>query len=232
MRTALLAPGYLGDTPTDVDPLGNNRIARAKKYVEFYSKLLPRLGAAWMFFCDNGSSLENIKQVGGLTLDPESHEINNLGGDVPVTHILYPNVQRTGPSSMPYCWRAEWQIRKLFEWGYDKVIFIDTDLYLISKRMIDWTKAVDSGWHSVLDRMYTWPAPEFQVVVKGCKRFEDYTSGDWRAEDGKCMELTLPFTFVHGEFIYGRFGEDRIPQHPSHDAYGQAPIDMTIQLEA
>lgn len=233
MRTALLAPGYLGEQPAEKDALGNDRVKRAQKYVEFYKRLLPRLGAEWMFFCDNGSSIDNLRQVGGLLLDPDDGECTILDVGTPVTHILYPNVKKTSVASYPYCWRAQWEIKNLLtKWGYDKVIFIDSDFYLISKRMIDWARSVQNGWHTVQCRKYMWPAPELQVVVGGCQKFMDFTSGDWLSHDGKCMELTLPFTFIHGEFNYGRYGEDRVPQKPDMDAYGQCPLDLTIEVEA
>jgi hypothetical protein len=118
-------------------------------------------------------------------------------------------------------WRCYQYIRDELLPRYEKVIFLATDAYICSQRLVDYIEALDSGWTALWSAKYNFPATEIQVIVRGCKAFDDFFAGDPLRYNGRCEEITVPLTHVERGFTGDRYGETQEPYVPGMDYYTQ-----------
>ena len=92
--------------------------------------------------------------------------------------------------------------------GFDKVVHIESDAFLISKRMQDYVNDFSEGWAAVWCPL--WDRPESGVQVIAGSQMAAYlklAKQDNRALATSVIETTLPFTHVERAFIGDRYGE-------------------------
>lgn len=143
---------------------------------------------------DNGSSPETVAKYG-----------------INITS-LQPHLPRGDMLTYPAVWRVYDQIKRVLE-DYEKVIFLATDAYILSQRLIDYIEALDSGWTALWSPKYNFPATEIQVIVRGCKAFEEF---DFLGQQPGMPpeELRVPLTHIEKGFIGDRYGEFAEPCPP------------------
>lgn len=215
MKTALYTPCYL----EGLDALGNDRLIRNIRYLEFYMKMKDYMGFQDIWLFDNGSSK---KFLDILKIDPTIYIEEN------------PHIERLeGNYGYVYCWRALYFLNNLFEKDYDKIILIDSDGYVLSKRLAKFVKNCNSGWHTLWCNKWQFPEASFSIINRDVwPILKEYTKdNDFMSKNGRCLETDVPFTHVHKEFNSDRYGEDRIPQPKNCDFYSQAPLDIELNFE-
>lgn len=210
MKTALLTASYL----KGVDPSGSDRMARLKRFLTWHH---------WPFFfgmdfyvSDNGS--------------PE-----HLRAQVPawVTLLRHQeHLERTGEQhGYIYCWRHLYAIKILMQLGYEKIIFLDSDCFIVSRRMQDYVMSIHNGWEAFWIPKYNFPSAEFHVLCQDAfPIFNAFTSVPYQRHDGKLMETALPFTRINRDLFVDRWGEDWTPQEKWMDAYCQAPVGLPLEF--
>lgn len=203
------------------DLLGNNRFARNINYLEYYSRIQDLMGFDTIYFIDNGSSAQKIKALEDYSSCP---------------HVVfkYENLERQGGLSedYPYCWRGLYQMERLIQMGYEKIIFLDSDLFILNKSLTEYVRQTQSGWVSLWCRKYRFPESSFQILCQDSFHlFRKYTEVPWQKKNGILMERNIPFTVVNKDYICDRFGEDNIEQNSSMDCYAQSRLTIPLRFE-
>lgn len=186
------------------------------------------LGHRWIYLIDNGSSKENLDKLKDWSNSFRMFHCDNIP-------------RGPGPYDYPYCWRALYYIRNLIEIGYEKIIFIDTDGFILSKRLARYIGDRQSGWVSFWSNTEQFPEASIHVLSDDTfYLFNLYTSHPWETKVGRFMERDLPFTEVNRYFNVGRFGEKwdgkewsanlERKQEPDMDYFGQAPLSTTFEF--
>lgn len=222
MKTVLFAPCYLvGD-----DALGNSRFERTKRWLQYYDKLRDELGFHSIYLCDNASPpelMQRLRDESGVTFKGHSFENHLSGGG----YRLY-----------PYCWRALYATSLMFN-AFEKVITIDTDGFLLSKRLAEFVKARESGWTAFHEQLHSFPTAEFHILCQDAWWvYREFTQIPFMGHMGKLMEESLPFTEVRRDFDVERSGEkfelvppgrtQVAPPRPEQDFYGQASLTTEL----
>lgn len=218
MKTVLFAPMYLDGH----DDRGNERLFRNIRYVQYYRQLKEHLGFDHFYFSDNASSMQNRTTFGQVLNLREEKDVTVLG------HMNH--LSRGRGYDYPYCWRALYTMRELIlKEGVTKIITIDTDGIIVSSRLTSHIKSIQSGWEAFWCAKYNFPEAALHVMCQDYfDIFLEFTSGSFYEHNGQMMETYLPFTKVNKNFFTDRYGEDRVPQQPEFDYYGQSPNDLEL----
>lgn len=215
MTTLLYSPLYLDG----VDGSGSSRIDRTKRWIDWYKALRS----------DNGFHFDDM-----LLLDNASNASQGLDEFHGCKLIRFSQfLDRGGVFDYPYCWRAIYWIRNMILFGkYDRIMLIDTDAFIVSKRLLAYVNSIESGWVTFWCQTNGFPEAAFHVLCKDMFNFYlDFTKGDFMEHNGKCMETLLPFTDVERRFNCGRWGELGQYQAPGMDLYCQASVNEPLQFD-
>lgn len=92
--------------------------------------------------------------------------------------------------------------------GADKIIHVESDAFVVSRRLADFINEVESGWHVLWAQRYGLPETAIQVICRD--QFETLAafganSPDYAFPD--IAERILPFTSVNREFHGDRYSE-------------------------
>lgn len=215
MRTALITPCYLNG----FDGFGNPRLARNIKYIQYYLSIQEHLGFEKIFFIDNASDPENVAAL------------EMVGKDQIEVIRFDQHLKRGGIYDYAYCWRALYEIGPLIDRGYEKIVTLDTDAFILSQRLADLVKHSNTGWWSVWCNKYEFPEASFHVLCEDSFIIlKTYMEIPWRERNGVMMETALPFTHILKGLNCDRFGEDDTPQDSTMDFYGQAKNHMNLRF--
>lgn len=215
MKTCLYSPCFL----EGYDLIGNNRLERNRRYLDYYTGVKEDLGVDDIILYDNASADTYITALKashptGVTLFRASERL---------TH-------GAGKHDYPYCWRALYEFDTLFHLGYDKIIMIDSDGFVLSKRLAQYIKNTNTGWVSFKSTTHEFPDCSLQILNRDAYPvFKRYAETPWKERVGCTMERDIPFTLVSESFNVGRFGEEYLPQSPGMDYYGQAPFNIELE---
>lgn len=214
MKTALVVPCYLDGTYQGK----HSRLERNIRYIQYYRKLKDKLGFDRFYLIDNGSSRENLDAL------------MKAVGDYDITFIRYDyHIPRGSIYDYPYLWRALWDFKKIIDDGYDKILSIDSDCFVLSDKLCSFIKDTNTGWQALYSKRYDFPETACFFLCKDTfPLYFEYTKGDWKDKNLLCMETELPFTNVLKCFNAERYGENGTPQTPEMDYYGQAPMDVKL----
>jgi len=168
---------------------------------------------------DNGSSYIKMTELLGI-VNMEYFKIKSLE-----------NIPWGGPNNYPYCWRALYYIKNLIEEGYEKIVVIDSDGFIVSKKMADYIKNLSSGWTSFWCKRWEFPEASIHVLCKDAfNMFYNFIKIPYQRRVGSIMEMTLPFTHIEESFVCDRFGETNDLLTDEMDYYGQAGPDFVPRI--
>lgn len=244
MKTALTTACFLEGE----DALGNNRLERNLRYLEYYRKLKLELGFSEFMLFDNASDMKLIQKL-GLSLVAASPfvTINNAGREPvsaknisvwkseDITMFRFDDRLTKNPQKIndyPYCWRALYSLS--FAFNYDKLIGIDSDGFVLTKRMAKYIKEANSGWVSFFCPRHQFPDTSISIINRDAfSVYDAYTAIPWENRCGRLMEKDVPFTHVEKGFVCDRFGEiyPRPEQTPDKDYWGQASLTTELKFE-
>lgn len=228
----LYAPCYLDG----LDDLGNDRLARNLRYLDYYRSIKKEIGFDRIVMIDNGSSIDKLAHLKGNVFNEYNDLISSVeSSDLDVWHFQN-SLKKTvhGQHDYPYCWRTVYFMRDLIEfYNATKIIFIDSDAFVVSKKLAEYVRRWNKGWHSLYCKKYDFPESSFHVINQDSfYLLKAYTrDGDFMSRNNKViMEKSLPFTHVHKEFDCDRYGETRVPYRTGMDLYCQAPLDVPLSF--
>lgn len=217
--------------------LGNDIwLERTIKFIRYYREIKDLLGWEKIYFSDNGSSLEMIQKI--------EKEIGFQ--DIEIIHHENSLISIKGHSCFDYpeCWRVIDDIKKAILDGYEKIIFIDTDFFVLSEKMTEWVKSKNDGWSTVYCNKFSFPEAAFGILCKSA--FSSYlglTKTPYLQRNEEClknnipMENILPFTYIERDMLigdrYGEYTDQGIDQTPDMDFYAQCKryTKMTFQYK-
>lgn len=202
---------------------GEERLNRNIKFVNYYRNLKEELGFTHFYFCDNASPLEWTDKFIEAT-DPHKHK------DI-ISFRYNQHLERKGVFDYPYCWRGLHTMRVLIDSGFEKILCIDSDMYVLTKELAAYIKNCNSGWEAFWCNKYSFPEAALHILNKDkFDFFMGYTSIPWERMNGLVMEKVLPFSKVNQDFLIDRYGEERKEQKPYMHAYGQCPSYIELKF--
>ena len=119
--------------------------------------------------------------------------------------------------------------------GYDKIIHIESDLYLLSNKICQYIDGADSGWISFLCPKYNFPESSIQIINRDCfRKFENFRdeilAKGLHSMAHANVEHLLPLTHLEKGFNGDRFGETNLPQNLDMDYYAQARLGSNFNF--
>jgi FkbM family methyltransferase len=115
--------------------------------------------------------------------------------------------------------------------GFDRVIHVESDAFLISPRIQQYCNDITDGWIAPWCPRYQWPESAIQIIagsaLKSYLELADRPAEEWAS---LVIEKSLPFTHVEMRFLGDRLGDndDVVPRgadwsSQAHCAPGQQP---------
>lgn len=220
MKTINLMTSFLGNDTKS--PYYNRHIL----WLDYMYKLKGNLKFSDIWFIDNASNIEVLKTTGGEVLD------TNFNIIVPATthpdlHFVRFEEHLTRKSiwDYPYIFRAyQFEPKLIKHIGCDKVLFIDSDYYVLTQRFVDIINNIDSGFVSLKDPKYNFNLAalcflcrdSFDIWFDFClnTNFDDLKTKD-------TIEVFIPFTKILTGINGGQYGTNNLTQTPEMDYYGQ-----------
>lgn len=217
MKTALFTNMYLiGNCPYSSE----SRMSRALKFMAYYSELKERLGFERIYATLNGGNPAWIANL--LIWYPQ------------IKLIYHPHLERGQFHDYLPCWRTTHDWRIAIDDGFEKIICVDDDAFILSRRLIDHVRSLESGWESMWCPRWNFPECGLHVLCKDSfPKYFQYLTIPYseRNKTGSLIENVLPYT-PNKEFNCDRWGETRDPQRSGMDAYFQCPVDIEMKAEA
>jgi hypothetical protein len=101
--------------------------------------------------------------------------------------------------------------------GFDRIIHVESDAFVISSRAVEFFNTCDRGWVSLWCRSYCWPESTLQIInsdrFESCKNFFSQPYSDHLLKSDSPIETLLPLTSINKDFVGDRYGEigDTVP---------------------
>lgn len=197
------------------------RPLRNQKWLEHHLPLKEKMGFDKIILLDNASNLNDLIALGGTIYNEQGKIIHEARPDL-IIHRFNDHLPRTGLNEYPYCWRGLAKTKEILP-TLDKIIFLDTDFYILSGRLATYIKNLDTGWTSFFCNKYGWPEAAINILCKDTfPALANLPIPNYTHYNGQHMEEILPFTkIIKNEFTGDRYGEINMPQTPDMDYYGQ-----------
>jgi hypothetical protein len=129
---------------------------------------------------------------GGITLFRFNQRLGRQG------RTVYPGWYRS------FCYAARFSELH----GFDKIIHIESDGFIISRRMCDYINAFSEGWVAPAIQSHKMPESAIQVMAgDGAQSFIEFTRIPYSNHVGIDVENILPFTHIETAFVGSRYGE-------------------------
>lgn len=123
---------------------------------------------------------------------------------------------RLSISDYPGWWRSfSFSIKLAEKYGFDKMIHIESDFYIVSRKMFDYIQKLSVGWTAFYSRYYDFAETAIQVICRDSfdsfnKIYCTATHQDYRFSE--IAEYVIPFTNIEKNFYGDRFGERNVLQ--------------------
>jgi hypothetical protein len=185
----------------DIQGLNNRPI----KWLNYHKNI--GLDYSKILIVDDGSpELPNINEL--KIIDPSSGvEVESNFSFVPLT----PHLGRGAGTNHDYPgWYRSFSYAGQYakKFGYNKIIHIESDAYLTSKRIVTHFNELNSGWHSFWCARHNFPETAIQVICEdNLEKFFRVTSFPYSLFRGYAIETLLPFSNIERSFIGDRYGE-------------------------
>jgi hypothetical protein len=228
MRTLIFCTSYF-----DTEELYQKRY---QKWIDYYNHH-PFTHDKHMYIIDDCSNLE-------LITDDAVHTIkeDQLGNFKEVNKInLYSFHDRKGlnwshnSANNEGWWRSFCAALNIAEeYNYEKIVHIESDAFLISKRVFDYIDNLKTGWTGLWANKYYFPESCIQVICKDqFDSFRDFAScGPNELSKKGLAEKVIPFTNIERRFVGDRYGEKIDKQMDGIDYFCQTKLDTIITPES
>jgi len=196
-KTLLFTTSY----SKDIDGL----LKRPIKWMKFHCNV--GLNFDKLLIVDDGSpEIPNSDDFSILNLDCEN-EINSK--ICFVSHKPHLGRNETNTLDYPGWYRSFSYAGKYAKrFGYNKIIHIESDAYLMSKKIINHFNELNYGWHSMWCGRHNFPETAIQIICEdNLDKFFRIISLPYNLFKGHAIETLLPFSNVEKSFMGDRYGE-------------------------
>jgi len=203
---------------------------RYDKWVNYYESVSDQFGAQFLCLIDDGSVEPSLIDEHFLMAE---NLPSSLERKINLIHFEE-HLGRSSTETYPGWWRSFlFSIKVARQYGFDKIIHIESDCFIFSKQLADFIKNVESGWVSLYCHYHNWPETSVQVICRD--QFDQleklYNKGyqtGFIFED--FAERLLPFTQVEKKFFGDRYGELPIFLNLQNVIFIPDQIDYIAQL--
>jgi len=187
---------------SDSEYLWDNRYI---KWLKFYNSI--SLNTDKILMIDDGSPIiPNIKSVEAIPCQDTNKESDDFKNS-----ILYfqNNFGRKGILDYPGWFRSfSFAAEYAKKFNYKKIIHIESDIFLMSDKIVNYINSLTSGWTSFPCRRHGFPESGIQIICEDqLDNFYNFCEKGYDEYRGLAIETILPFTSVQNEFIGDRYGE-------------------------
>lgn len=218
LRSLVFCTAYVKDAP------------RYRRWLDYMEPRYRAFGAEAVFLINDGCE--------GLDFDPRPtvlrHDELQRAAGSPLNLVWFD--QRLGRRSMfcyPGWWRSfTYSLRIARELGFAKIIHIESDAFVPSRRLTEHLGRINRGWTALWSPTYAFPETAIQAICSDAfDRLEQFASAGERffVESNRAAEYLLPFDKIEHRFRGNRCGQlqrDRLP--PSLDFMSQVPLDWPL----
>jgi hypothetical protein len=216
----------------------DHRPIRYKKWIDYYSRIKNELGADYIFMLDDASP--------DLQTDPELVNKISVTEDLPdelseKINIVSFKDHLGRPTWREYSgwWRSfTYSIQIARKYGFEKIIHIESDFYVISDRLVRFIASLNSGWTALFCTYGKIPETGIQIICDDCfsqleSIYKQAQLSAYRYTFDVIAERLLPITDVVRDFKGDRFNWPMLQGWLSGDLevdgldyYGQLPTEI------
>ena len=161
-----------------------------------------------LLMIDDGSPV--LPEWEGVTIVREGELLDSCDDHAVIYHFNE-NLGRTDELDYPgwyrsYMFAATWAEK----YGFEKIIHIESDAFLISERINQYVNGLDAEWTTFWCPRHDFPENNLQVIAG--KSVKDFIA--WKDENlpyehykGRCAEFYTPYTNIVKRFYGDRWGE-------------------------
>lgn len=226
MKSFIFCTSYVGRN------LKDRSLSRYSKWCGYYVPRAGEFGASHVFLIDDGTPLSRLRKLKIPIVNAEGPLPDNLPGKV----VIFRFPKRYGRSSIsvyPGWWRSfSFSSQLARNYGFEKILHIESDAYVLSHRMAKTLRAIGAGWNVLWCPRWKFPECSIQIIGKDSI---PALSRYWRAgrkfwfkdrDNSEFAERILPFTNIIKSFRGDRFGEYRRTVPANVDFLCQAVAPM------
>src|SRR4051794_18743119 len=188
------------------------------------------LEADKILIVDDGSPL--LPDWPGVAVFPADPSIAD-DSRVAIHHFADCRGQRVNGEPFPGWYRSfAYAVLYGMDRGFDKIIHIEADAFLITDHIVNYFNSVDCGWIALWCRRHNWPESTFQIInsdqFEACRKFFSQPYSAHLGPPYRAPEQLIPFTLINKSFIGDRYGEseDTVPfdaDYVSQVKWGRGP---------
>ena len=114
-----------------------------------------------------------------------------------------------GAFSVPGLYRGfQTASRYMQEYGFDKLLNIESDSYILSKRMIEYINNIDKSWTAFWEPKFKVPELGINIAAgAGLTKWFNTTNKNYSEYNGLMLETEFDFDHVEKGFVGERYGE-------------------------
>lgn len=213
MKTAMILPVWLGTEAY---------IKKTEKFLDYYTQpqVLKDLGitVADIWLIDNASPQAEVDKIKA-----------KYNVSIKQYHKHY---ARTAHLEYLFCWRCLYFARDLFqEYDYDKVIHLNNDVFILSKRLASFIEKFKSGWWSPWCPKHKFKECDLQVITKDCQDYWDFTGDPYIRHNGSHMEHLIRAP-IDKSWIGDRYAEYTVINIPDNaDFSTQTKLETLVEYK-
>lgn len=190
----------------DESDIHNNE--RYARWIKYYSNKLAYLKSSHLFLIDDGSRCIDLGNDVSY-LDP-CRLPSELSSTINVLQFKN-NLGRSSQVDYLGWWRSfTYSIILAKKYGFEKIIHIESDFFILSRRLFEYIGSVFTGWVALYSRFHDFPESAIQVICKDnfAKLEKIYQLAEKKEyKMGMSAELCLPFTLIEKNYLGDRLGQ-------------------------
>jgi hypothetical protein len=133
--------------------------------------------------------------------------------DKPLAMACFPiHLGKVGPAVQQWGWYRSFSYAARYARAgkFDKIVHIESDAFVISRRLAAYINALDTGWTTLWCSRHNFPEDNIQVIAGPSRdAFEEFLSRPSSAFPIDDMERLYPFSHIEQSFVGDRYGEYR-----------------------
>ncbi len=206
---------------------------RYKKWVSYYLST-PFAEDKDFFILDDGSNLDVADNL-------YNYLEGDLSPDIPIKKVNFYHFEdrltKGGGANSEGWYRSflfAYDIASTF--GYEKIVHIESDLYLLTPEICEYINQSNSGWISFKCPTYHFPESSLQIINKDCyDKFNNFKQ-EVLARGLENMgahnaEWLLPLTHIEDRLTGDRYGERFEDQNETMDYYAQSDLNQNFTYD-